>query len=292
MRTGHRINLQRPIRLTVFWLVAAVLLSVSNAAHAQEAQSLLEYAADDFFGGAVVRLDKLRKSDRHLLLPLDALLPSGISLDRVSNSVDQFVVFVKDGADLVSPPRLPEQYELAAVAEFSQPVTKQSANEAIARLNSGVTGTQANIDVLTDSFRIGQTTCYRVDSGTIFHSRNRHGSLSFLDRKGKATKKGINVGDYVPRGYIEGQTKAKAIFHFDQLSASDLIGDKLTLDLRLDVFPIGRRFRDYIRARIYLRSSDGKLESEPVALKARSHGRYLVEFSRQLSVVDQNARPN
>lgn len=50
-----------------------------------------------------------------------------------------------------------------------------------------------------------------------------YGKLSFLDRQGEPTKSGINVGDvWTFRSYIEGSTKASAIWDFDNISQSVL----------------------------------------------------------------------
>ena len=50
-----------------------------------------------------------------------------------------------------------------------------------------------------------------------------YGRLSFLDRQGEPTKSGINVGDvWTFRSYIEGSTKATAIWDFDHISESAL----------------------------------------------------------------------
>jgi PDZ domain len=46
-----------------------------------------------------------------------------------------------------------------------------------------------------------------------------YGKLSFLDRQGEPTKSGINVGDvWTFRSYIEGSTKASAIWDFDRIN--------------------------------------------------------------------------
>jgi hypothetical protein len=48
-----------------------------------------------------------------------------------------------------------------------------------------------------------------------------YGKLTFLDRQGEPTKSGINVGDvWTFRSYIEGSTKATAIWDFDHIGES------------------------------------------------------------------------
>ncbi|HXY32737.1 MAG TPA: hypothetical protein VEI07_00835 [Planctomycetaceae bacterium] len=51
-----------------------------------------------------------------------------------------------------------------------------------------------------------------------------YGKLSFLDRQGQPATAGINVGDvWTFRSYIEGSTKATAIWDFDRLSDASLM---------------------------------------------------------------------
>jgi hypothetical protein len=51
-----------------------------------------------------------------------------------------------------------------------------------------------------------------------------YGKLSFLDRQGQPASAGINVGDvWTFRSYIEGSTKATAMWDFDRLSESSLM---------------------------------------------------------------------
>ncbi|HUG17449.1 MAG TPA: hypothetical protein VMM56_00630 [Planctomycetaceae bacterium] len=50
-----------------------------------------------------------------------------------------------------------------------------------------------------------------------------YGHLSYLDRQGQPTNKGLNTGDINEfRGYIEGATKARAIWKFENLGESSL----------------------------------------------------------------------
>jgi PDZ domain len=62
-----------------------------------------------------------------------------------------------------------------------------------------------------------------------------YGRLTFLDRQGEPTKSGINVGDvWTFRSYIEGSTKATAIWNFDHVSESTL---KTPTDLGIEGQP-------------------------------------------------------
>jgi hypothetical protein len=60
-----------------------------------------------------------------------------------------------------------------------------------------------------------------------------YGDLSFIDRRGNAQKHGINVGDIVQtRGFIEGASKATAVWKFDVTDETDVI----LLESRFEAF--------------------------------------------------------
>lgn len=63
-----------------------------------------------------------------------------------------------------------------------------------------------------------------------------YGKLSFLDRVGRLTEKGVNVGnEWGYRSYIEGGSQAAAIWRFSGLQADDF-PDGINLDMTLRVF--------------------------------------------------------
>jgi hypothetical protein len=63
-----------------------------------------------------------------------------------------------------------------------------------------------------------------------------YGKLLFLDREGKPSEKGINVGDEcVYRSYIDGGTSAAAIWTFEGVTEAQF-PDGLPLELKLEVF--------------------------------------------------------
>ncbi len=64
-----------------------------------------------------------------------------------------------------------------------------------------------------------------------------YGEISFTDREGAPTALGINVGDvWMFRSYIEGATKASAIYKFKGVDESDAIGDDLVLQSSFEAF--------------------------------------------------------
>lgn len=63
-----------------------------------------------------------------------------------------------------------------------------------------------------------------------------YGNLQFLDREGNPAEKGINVGDiWEFRGYIEGATRGRAIWKFDNVTPRQT-GDSLRLESRFEAF--------------------------------------------------------
>ncbi|MFH1301822.1 MAG: hypothetical protein ABIK07_12245 [Planctomycetota bacterium] len=64
-----------------------------------------------------------------------------------------------------------------------------------------------------------------------------YGAISFTDREGASTAAGINVGDiWMYRSYIEGATKARAVYKFKGIDESDAINDKLVLQSSFEAF--------------------------------------------------------
>ncbi|MBW3538779.1 MAG: hypothetical protein KY476_00765 [Planctomycetes bacterium] len=63
-----------------------------------------------------------------------------------------------------------------------------------------------------------------------------YGSISFTDREGNPVERGINVGDIWDfRSYIDGATRASAIWEFDGIS-HDRMGDALVLESHFEAF--------------------------------------------------------
>lgn len=64
-----------------------------------------------------------------------------------------------------------------------------------------------------------------------------YGDIVFTDREGAPTETGLNVGDIWDfRSYIEGATKARAIYKFTGIDESDAIDDKLVLESSFEAF--------------------------------------------------------
>ena len=77
----------------------------------------------------------------------------------------------------------------------------------------------------------------RSEGGPVLVSRVPvYGDLSFTDREGNPTAKGINTGDiWEFRDYIEGATRASALWEFDGVTA-DRLGDAILLESHFESF--------------------------------------------------------
>lgn len=85
-----------------------------------------------------------------------------------------------------------------------------------------------------------------------------YGRLTFLDRQGEPTKSGINVGDvWTFRSYIEGSTKASAIWDFDHVGESAL---RMPTDLGIE----GQPADEALAQKLKLRSGQGLLVTRVV----------------------------
>lgn len=96
---------------------------------------------------------------------------------------------------------------------------------------------QDHVHEVTSVTREGQTE-YRVGPalGQLKARVPVYGTLSFLDRSGRPTDKGINVGnEWSYRSYIEGGTPAAAVWRFSGLRQADF-PDGINLDMTLRVF--------------------------------------------------------
>lgn len=96
---------------------------------------------------------------------------------------------------------------------------------------------QGHVHEVTAVTRDGQTE-YRVGPalGQIKARVPLYGKLSFLDRAGRLTDKGVNVGnEWGYRSYIEGGSQAAAIWRFTGLRQDDF-PDGINLDMTLRVF--------------------------------------------------------
>ena len=63
-----------------------------------------------------------------------------------------------------------------------------------------------------------------------------YGNMTFLDREGNKSEKGVNTGDvWEYRSYIEGATKSRAVWRFENITP-ERVGDKLLLEANFEAF--------------------------------------------------------
>ncbi len=111
----------------------------------------------------------------------------------------------------------------------------------------------------------------------------RYGKLSFRDRSGAPTLKGINVGnEWTYRSYIEGGSLAAAIWRFEGLEVDDFPSG-LPVELTLSVF---RTYKGDIEKGIFgslsLRNADTGRASRPINFTAREFAIDTLEVPLQL----------
>ena len=271
-------------RLLVVLVPVVFIVSCNSAAPIEEPNlSLQGFPTSEFFGGISVDLDGLQNHPRYQVLPLDELIPATTSFDYLDTElISQFAIFLKDSDE--SNCGSHQQFEIAAVGKLRNPDAFDVRKE-LPRWKNRTTPWRSDACEVKE-VKIGNKTCYQFQTGTILNSIRRQGKLEFYDEDGKKRKRGINVGNNTKRGYTSGKKGRKAVVSLTGIRSADLIEGKLVLDLFLDVFETYRRNKDWCDARVYLQSSDGKLRSSLVEVKARSLVNHTVQFPRELPVFD------
>ena len=110
--------------------------------------------------------------------------------------------------------------------------------------------------------------------------------VAFYNRDGEKTERGISVGNFTNRGYISGSKESKAVISIAGVTESDLVDGSLILDAYLDVFLTHRLKTPFCDAQAFLQTSDGKIHSSFVEIKARSLAEHTLRFPRELPVFD------
>jgi hypothetical protein len=122
----------------------------------------------------------------------------------------------------------------------------------------------------------------------------QYGRLRFLDRQGVEVARGISVGsEWTYRSFIEGGSRAAAIWTFDGINESVLRSDSEGQVLPLEL--IVRVFRTYkgdietgIQGSLQLRNPDSKLTSDLWTFTAKDASINNFDLPRKLDDVDQN----
>ncbi|WP_417849403.1 hypothetical protein [Thalassoglobus sp.] len=176
----------------------------------------------------------------------------------------------------------PAEIEWALIAKFSELDDLTKIIELWNR--SSVPGEPTPTFVVTP-IKIGSKDCFRVPAGCFFPLRRIESKLKFTNRDGTPADEGLVVGDiYDDRGYIEGQTKASAIFELDQIDEADLADDQLILEFYLNVFATYFVEDEFSTATIMLRNPVSGMQSQPISFKTRSYVKQRLKLSREIPI--------
>ncbi len=152
--------------------------------------------------------------------------------------------------------------------------------------------------VITSQERGGETV-YTVSSprGMLRAREPFYGKLTFLDRKGVETQRGISVGaEWTYRSFIEGGTPAAAVWTFTGVNESMLREEDGVLSLPMEL--VVRVFRTYqgninagIQGSIQLVNPDskGEVKSDPWIFTAKDNSINTFNWPRKLD--DANRKP-
>ena len=150
---------------------------------------------------------------------------------------------------------------------------------------------ESSVEPNPEPIRLEGFDCFRVPAGSFFPPPRSYGKLRFTDRDGKPADKGVNTGYiYEYRSYVEGETKASAIFTLEGIDEADLVDGQLPLELRLDVFFTYYPDREFTTAQVELRNPDTGLCSEPLRIEAKSYVNRRLNFPRRLIAIDANGK--
>ena len=116
------------------------------------------------------------------------------------------------------------------------------------------------------------------------------GELSFLDREGTVSEKGINVGDvWEYRSFIHGGTRARAIWKFPNFSSRYLVDDKLVLESHFEAFRTykGKDMNTRIRLEYTLVNKEKKLRVPLGLFQINEFTNNVTEVPRKIKYHDQ-----
>ena len=117
-----------------------------------------------------------------------------------------------------------------------------------------------------------------------------YGPLQFLDRQGKQAEHGINVGYYRdPRGYIEGATKARAIWQFDGVRP-EKTGGTLLLESSFQAFRLHKGdMKRSLLVELTLVNGEKNLRV-PLAFEIKEFSSKVTPVKRKISFYDEKQK--
>ena len=269
---------------TLWYPPILCVLVLFSSAFGQETKSIVQHTPRSAFGFARVRLQSLRDSEHYRLLPLDKLIPSKICLQQIDEEfVSEFAIFVSNGNNIKQQNVSDEDFELAAVAQLTDKAAGIEFSKLVQQYRKRVTPWKSMVPVRLKQIQVGSHQVWMAPAGTILNARRQLGKLRFLDRDGELKPNGINVGGFSRHGYIEGNTNSRGIYTFSDVNAQSLIGDKLIIEFRPDVFMTYRLEQQQCPASIVLRNPETKQESSPIHFMVQSLSDQRIEIPRKLT---------
>lgn len=280
--------------------VLLVVLAIQNG-HADEksrssqradqpaGNSVVRYAIDDFVAACVIRPEALIENANFWLLPIDSFTPAPLSLGRLEAlDVEELAIFCGPASDRSAVNAERTDLEWAAAARFVHPI---EVKPVLKKWRESLVPQVADFTDELVPFAIGDYECFQVPAGSFIPLTRSSHDLRFNDQNGLPLQKGIDIGDvYEYREYIEGATKASAIFTLDKLDQSDFVDGQLPLELRLRVFRIHRLDNEYSNeyntAQLELRNPESGLRSEPIPFEAKSFVNQRFNVPRKFTAID------
>lgn len=116
-----------------------------------------------------------------------------------------------------------------------------------------------------------------------------YGALTFRDRSGQPTEEGVNVGnEWAYRSFIEGGTRAAAIWNFSNLNANEF-PDGLPLQMTLRVFRTykGEQDKGILGSIVLVNPNKPEIRTPPINFVAQEYSTYEHFIPRQVDVIDQ-----
>jgi len=119
-----------------------------------------------------------------------------------------------------------------------------------------------------------------------------YGKLHFLDRKGRPSAEGVNVGnEWAYRSFVEGRTNAAAIWRFKGIDESDFPDNKLPLEMTIRVFRThkGEITRGVIGSITLHNPNPAKrLQSRPIQFESQEFAIHPIDIPRNLKAPQED----
>ena len=242
------------IAIGLEFLTAPCLGQIDSNSHSPQgdrktAESVARYAIDDFFIGCRIRPQPLFANRYIGSVPIQRYLPEPVSLGRLHHlDVEELTVFCGPATGEKANAEWKHGLEWAAAARLAKPIDLKALMKEWRR---SLVPRKIPVEPNPEPIRLEGFDCFRVPAGSFFPPPRIYGKLRFTDQDGKPADKGVNVGNiYEYRSYVEGETKASAIFTLAGIDEADLVDGQLPLELRLDVFLTYYPNREFTMAQV------------------------------------------